>query len=221
VAYDQVILIPGGGGLGGGARDVLDLFNYPESWGVAPDDPRWRGWTTGRLSVAKRLTEASVGYDVEPGVTAAIQTLEYGGATVTLQRVVSSGQGGPRRRGWSKLTKDYRDRLNRKGVTREAWEQGADLRYPRGHAPKPPRGAADYQITMRYLTDVQSRDDAVQRTLREFNTTARRPGWIPGGLSDDIVAALSQLRGTPSRWAAVRFVPAPNLEPWAMIVTFR
>jgi hypothetical protein len=220
VAYDQVILIPGGGGLGGGARDVLDLFNYPESWGVAPDDPRWRGWTTGRMSIAQRITEASVGYDVEPGVTAAIEQLSRGEGEVVLERVVSTGQA-KRRTGWTRLTKDYRRRLEGRGISRQDWESGADLRAARGHAPRPPRGAADYEITMRYLTDVQSRADAVQRTLREFNTAARRPGWIPGGLSDDIVAALSQLRGTPSRWAAVRFVPAPNLEPWAMIVTFR
>ena len=57
MAYDQVILIPGGGAPGTGAREVIDLFTHPESMGVDPTDPRWRGWTSSNVSVAKPVVE--------------------------------------------------------------------------------------------------------------------------------------------------------------------
>lgn len=226
MAYDQVILIPGGGGPGTGAREVLDLFNHPESSGVPAGDPRWRGWTTATLEVASReapIGEARTGYDVEANVAQAINDLNAGLAvpTITRDRVPQSTGQQKRRTGWRRLSKGYRTRLERRGISQADWQAGADLRAARGHAPPVPRGAADFAVTMRYLSGPQGRGPDEQRALRAFNTAALRPGWIPGGLSDDVVAALSQLRGTPSRWSGVQFVPAPDGEPWAMIVSFR
>jgi hypothetical protein len=218
--YDQVILIPGGGPAGTGAKEVLDLFSHPEAAGVDPRDRRWRGWTSGELQIAERIGEATTGYAVRPGVADAIATLLEPDAKVTVTRVVTAGQGSPRS-GWTRLTTDYRRRLERRGITRAAWESGADLRSARGHAPTAPRGAAGYELTMRYLTGVESRTDDAQRRLRTYNQRGRRPGWIPDGLSDDVVAALSQLRGTPADWSGVQLVPAPNGEPWAMVVSYR
>lgn len=220
MAYDQVILIPGGGALGTGAREVIDLFSHPELHGVKPDDRRWRGWTSGRTTVAGPLAEPSVGYDIPRNVERAIERLSRGEGEVTIERVVTAGQGTPRK-GWTKLSKPYRDRLERRGITRAGWESGADLRAARGHTPTPPRGAADYEITMRYLTSVEDRTPERQAALKAFNQEGTRPGWIPGGLSDDVVAALSQLRGTPAAWSGVVLVPAPSGEPWAMVVSYR
>ena len=118
------------------------------------------------------------------------------------------------RSGWSRLTPAYRGRLERRGISRGAWESGADLRVARGHTPQRPRGAAPEPVTRAAVAGGRL-DDAQQRILRAF----RGPGWIPEGTSDDVRAALSQLRGQPSSWAGVRFVPAPRGEPWAMVVT--
>jgi len=223
VAYDQLILIPGGGAEGTGAREVLDLFQHPEAHGVRADDPRWRGWTTSGVSVAEPrvdpVTEATVGYDVKSGERKAIDALLDDTQIPAIERnvvVQSTGQA-KRRKGWSKLSKGYRQRLGRRGIKREQWEAGFDLRAARGHAPRPPRGAADLTLTMRAVT----RPEALSGAERTALSRLVRPGWIPEGLSDEVVAALSQLRGTPSRWSAARFVPAPAGEPWAMIVSFR
>jgi hypothetical protein len=73
--YDQVILIPGGGAPGTGAREVLDLFYHPESSGVVGNDPRWRGWTSGRVGVAEPLPEPTTGYGERSDVLRRIEEL--------------------------------------------------------------------------------------------------------------------------------------------------
>lgn len=223
MAYDQIVLIPGGGAEGTGAREILDLLAHPEAAGVTANDPRWRGWTSSSYSVAgpviDTITEATVGYGERAEVLQEIDRM-LAGIQVPIPEVVPVFIAPARRRGWTRLTKDYRRRLEGRGITRERWEAGADLRSARGHAPRAPRGAADLDVTMRYLSGPRGRGPSEQRILREFNQL-RRPGWIPAGMSDDVVAALSQLRSPPSRWSAVRFVPAPDGEPWAMIVSFK
>ena len=118
-----------------------------------------------------------------------------------------------RRTGWSKLSKPYRARLERQGITRSYWESGGDLRVARGHKPKRPSTAAPFEATMRMVSGAGTEAD--QQRLAQF----RGPAWLPESLSYDVRAALSQLRGNPSTWAAVRFVPAPDGEPWGMVVT--
>ena len=73
--YDQVVLIPGGGAPGTGAREVLDLFSHPESAGVDPSDRRWQGWVSGNVRVAERLAEPSVGYGERADVMHQVEIL--------------------------------------------------------------------------------------------------------------------------------------------------
>ena len=78
--YDQVILIPGGGAPGTGAREVLDLFYHPESSGVLLSDPQWRGWTSDSVDVKEKkgsdeVQEPSTGYDERPDVLDEIDRL--------------------------------------------------------------------------------------------------------------------------------------------------
>ena len=74
-AYDQVILIPGGGAAGTGAREVLDLFYHPESAGVPVGSARWRGWASEHATVATPMGEAGGGYDVRSETLQAIDRL--------------------------------------------------------------------------------------------------------------------------------------------------
>jgi len=77
--YDQVILIPGGGAPGTGARAILDLFFHPESAGVPHDAPQWRGFSTSQLDVAERPSgqpeEPSTGYGERSDVLAQIEAM--------------------------------------------------------------------------------------------------------------------------------------------------
>jgi hypothetical protein len=50
-----------------------------------------------------------------------------------------------RRKGWDSLSSSYRDRLSRKGITRERYERGHKLDVARGHAETPEHGLKQAQ----------------------------------------------------------------------------
>lgn len=120
-----------------------------------------------------------------------------------------------RRVGWSKLSADYRARLERNGVSRREWEAGVDLRATRGHAPAAPRGAAPREVTEAVVGGRATRDDLV--ALREWSDKALAPSWTRG-LDADVAAALSQIPWPPSKWRDVILTPAADGDPWTMRV---
>lgn len=122
-----------------------------------------------------------------------------------------------RRVGWSRLKAPYRRRLEAKGISRSAWENGVDLRAARGHTPAPPRGAAPKEIVERVVSG--EGEPADLRDLGRWNETMR-PRWIPAGMTDDVAAALSQLP-PPKMWSDVVFYPASGGEPWRMVVNMK
>ena len=117
------------------------------------------------------------------------------------------------RTGWRKLSKPYRTRLERSGVTQRAWEDGIDLRAARGKKPKPPPGAPPKELYDRIISG-----EATEADFRTLATSFRRPSWVPKDASVDVAAALSNLT-TPKNWDTVDFIPRPDGEPWTMIVT--
>lgn len=124
-----------------------------------------------------------------------------------------------KRTGWSKLSKGYRARLERGGITRQSWSQGADLRAARGKAPKAPVTAAP-----RELTEKAVRGEATYQAVRDDLGVWRNagPGWLPSRswMGNDAAAALSQLHKPPSQWEHVRF-GANASGPWTMTVEYK
>lgn len=116
--------------------------------------------------------------------------------------------------GWRKLSKSYRARLERQGISQRAWEDGADLRKARGKAPKPRPTAPSPDLISRIVRTPTEKD------LAELRAMFVRPAWIPRDMSTDVAAALSLLPD-PSRWKSVQFIPRPDGEPWTMIVQLK
>jgi len=122
--------------------------------------------------------------------------------------------------GWEDKSEAYRRRLERNGISRSDWEQGADLRAARGHKPEPKvsrtREKALERIINRNSTDLDRDYKTLQRGFRW-------PRWVPKELPDngavtyDVAVALSQLP-PPSRWKSVDFVPRPDGQAWTMTV---
>jgi hypothetical protein len=123
-----------------------------------------------------------------------------------------------RRTGWSRLSKTYRARLERNGVSRKAWEGGADLRSARGKGPRSPSHAAPAAITREAV-----RGDATFQAVRDELGTWRNqgPAWLPSRswMGNDAAAALSQLTKGPSQWEHVTFTPRSG-GPWLMTVEY-
>lgn len=124
-----------------------------------------------------------------------------------------------RRVGWRKLSASYRGRLERQGVSRSAWESGADLRSARGKKPPTPSYAAPAEPTHRYVGGYGT--DADRRALALWRATLA-PGWLPSPLwmSDDTAAALSRLRAGPQQWRRIDLYPHDG-DPWELVVQFR
>lgn len=122
-----------------------------------------------------------------------------------------------RRVGWSKLTADYRGRIERAGITRSQWEAGADLRAARGKAPAPPAYAAPEELRTDLISG-QATMHELERA-RDWTESALAPAWT-AGLDADVAVALSELP-RPSRWADVIFTPAADGEPWTMHVVMK
>lgn len=85
-------------------------------------------------------------------------------------------------RNWGGLSRDYRERLARKGITREAYESGVSLTGARGHAETPERperaegtkGSAKYQAYLRRRKQLE--DDLVAKKERVFSGSHK---WNP------------------------------------------
>ena len=116
--------------------------------------------------------------------------------------------------GYAKLSKPYKARLVRQGITQRQWEDGADLRVVRGHKPRLQAPGVSPEL----VASVVDRPTVEQ--LRLVEKTLRRPAWLPKEMSIEVAAALSQLPN-PNRWVAVTFEPEPNGAPWRMNVTLK
>jgi len=116
--------------------------------------------------------------------------------------------------GYRKLSKTYRARLERQGITQRQWEDGADLRKARGKTPKPRAGAPSPQLVSKVLQAPTMKD------LQALERAFVRPAWIPPDMSTDVAAALSLLPD-PTRWKGVTFTPRPDGEPWTMTVELK
>jgi hypothetical protein len=117
-------------------------------------------------------------------------------------------------RSWSSLSPTYRQRLERAGVTRQAWLSGADLRSARGREPSPPPGAAPRDVTERVIAGEGSRGD-IER-LRDWSQ-----GSEYSSMSPDTAAALSQIPFPVEQWSDVALTPRADGEAWTMTVTPR
>jgi hypothetical protein len=125
--------------------------------------------------------------------------------------------------GWDDRTEAYRRRLERQGITRSMWEQGADLRAARGHKPAPLLAPGKAKALDRVIkagsTDINKDYKTLQRGFRW-------PKWIPkdnpitGPTSIDVAVALSQLPA-PSKWKSVDMVPRPDGQFWTMTVQLK
>jgi hypothetical protein len=122
-----------------------------------------------------------------------------------------------RRVGWSKLSATYRRRLDARGVSRSAWEAGADLRGARGHAPAPPPYAAPPGPTQAAVRGAA--DDTERRALDTWRSTLA-PSWLPSRawMGTDTAAALASIGFPPSQWRHVTFTPRADGQPWTMTV---
>lgn len=72
------------------------------------------------------------------------------------------------RRGWDALSKSYRDRLSRKGITRASYERGGSLASARGHGktPEHPLGAGE-RVPRRYQKWYNSRYNSPIKMLTD------------------------------------------------------
>lgn len=124
-----------------------------------------------------------------------------------------------RRKGWSKLSPDYRKRLQRQGITAASYKRGVDLRSARGkptsRGGSAPRAATDAALTGQGTV-------ASRRVLEEWRKVAA-PRWLPTSeavLDTDTVAALSRLPN-PRQWGNVHFDPRAGGQPWTMTVDIK
>lgn len=115
--------------------------------------------------------------------------------------------------GWRKLSRPYRTRLERQGITQRAWEDGADLRKARGKKPKPPPGAAPAELA-KELANAPT--EAALAAAAAFI----RPAWIPEWVTNDVAAILSQLPD-PAKWADAYFTPGADGGPWKLTVQLK
>lgn len=70
------------------------------------------------------------------------------------------------RLGWDAISSGYRSRLERGGITRESYEQGATLSGARGHAATPERPEQAARDNERYRDYLGRRDNAVRLVQR-------------------------------------------------------
>lgn len=119
--------------------------------------------------------------------------------------------------GYRKLSKAYKARLVRAGVTQTQWENGADLRVARGHVPRPPRSAAPLEPTVDAVHG--DADPAELAQLKQW-AGSDRPAWIPEALRVDVAAILSQLP-PPGQWSGVVLFPRSGGDTWTMRVEMK
>ena len=119
------------------------------------------------------------------------------------------------RTGWSKLSPDYKKRLQRNGVNRKQWESGADLRKSRGHSKD--TGTKPTTKRQKELTDKAVNADLTPRQLRELEKTITRPKWIGNEVRTEVAAALAQLPN-PKTWKEVQITPRDDGKAWTLVV---
>lgn len=120
-----------------------------------------------------------------------------------------------KRSGWSKLSPEYRKRLERSGVNRKTWESGADLRTARGH--KEANGLKPVTNRQKELTQRAVNTDLTPRELKELERVITRPAWIPKDVRTEVAAALAQLPD-PKTWKDVQITPRDDGKAWTMVV---
>ena len=124
---------------------------------------------------------------------------------------------GQKRVGYRNLSKPYKARLVRAGISQRQWEDGADLRTARGHKPTPPKYVAPAPLISNALEGELSGADLAE--LRQWQGS-QRPAWIPDSIRVDVAATLSQLP-PPTQWSEVVLYPRPGGDTWTMHVEFK
>lgn len=82
------------------------------------------------------------------------------------------------RKGWDLLKADYRARLERKGITREAYERGASIKAARGHEKTPERPSLSNPTQFpKYHSERQRLIAAVAKRKQELFGSS--PKWNP------------------------------------------
>lgn len=116
--------------------------------------------------------------------------------------------------GWQKLSPAYQKRLERNGITRRMWEDGADLRAARGHKND---GLVKVSKQQKELTQRGVRADLTPSELQQLEKLLVRPKWIGKEVRTEVAAALAQLPD-PKTWKHTYITPREDGEPWTMTV---
>lgn len=109
-----------------------------------------------------------------------------------------------RRKSWDELRPDYRERLEKKGITREAHERGDSIKAARGHerTPESPKryNPEKYQRYHENRADLERR--LIQRKEDLFSSRPPRAGGRPGFSSD---RSARNIRDHPPTMAQLRW----------------
>lgn len=101
------------------------------------------------------------------------------------------------RKGWTSLSAGYRSRLEKSGVTKRQYEQGASLQSARGHG-KTPETHTAYSPT-KYPTYHTNRENLIAQV------EARKAELWGGGARWDAARAAQNLRSYPPTIAQLRW----------------
>jgi hypothetical protein len=123
--------------------------------------------------------------------------------------------------GWRKLSKPYRARLERQGISQTYWENGGDLRRARGHT-KDLLSANKSPLDQRVIDRLVLPPSLGGGAKPEDFAAVRKvtfAWWIPTNMRADVKAALSQLQ-PPNKWKSVVLCPRSDHDAWRMTVTY-
>ena len=125
------------------------------------------------------------------------------------------------RRDWDTLTPAYRRRLERAGITRDAYTAGADLRTARGHAFRTPTPSGFPQESRdRVAAGTSNPED--RRNVAAWRQSPSYPSWLPrdqADLDDQTAVILATIRPYPNAtdragrragWRNVEFTYNPD-----------
>lgn len=105
-------------------------------------------------------------------------------------------------RNWDNLSATYRQRLERGGITRAAYESGASVSAARGHAATPEHPSQATRNPERFQAYLFKRDELIQNILRikasrfgaMFNYNATRSRWNVNNFINGKTRSIESLR---------------------------
>lgn len=128
---------------------------------------------------------------------------------------------------WRDLSPAYKARLQRHGITAKTHNR-SDKNLARGHRSTKAVGAIDESILRRIL---EGRGTVGEVAGADLLSRFTWPAWVPhvvdnqqDGFSyavDPVVAAALSRLPDPRTWTSVTFEPAPDEQPWTMIVEIK